>query len=105
MSKPYNPLTLCRNALRIDDAELDALEEEARAQAEYISPLRMATQARLNNLGAHNLKVIGKLRELIAALRAGEELARQNEQICAGCDGTGGPNASCAGCGGTGRKR
>lgn len=60
--------TICKKVIAITDAEFDAAEAEARQQAGYVHPLKMATASRVTEAGKHNLLVIAKLRELRAAI-------------------------------------
>lgn len=69
-------LSICRAARKVTDEELAEMETMARGQASYIRPLKLATQARQNALGKHNLSVLEKLRELRDTIKAGENLAR-----------------------------
>lgn len=72
--KAKSLLTLCRDVLRVDEAEVAELERMSNQQCAYLSPLKMATSARQHALGRHNLIVIAKYRELREAIETGKEL-------------------------------
>lgn len=71
-----NVYTFCRKALTITDDDLADAENIARKQLEYFSPLKMATTARQHALGAHNMAVITKVRELRDVLRGGKDISK-----------------------------
>lgn len=66
--------SLTRKAFKVTDEELVELEELARGQLEYISPLKQATMARQRALGEHNLRVIECVRKLRDTIIAGKHL-------------------------------
>lgn len=68
-------LSICRSVRKITDAELDELEQMAKEQYGYFSPLKLATQARQRALGTHNQLVLELLRRLRDAIKEGEFLA------------------------------
>lgn len=55
---------LCYYIAHCSEKEINKIEEVAKWQAQYIHPLKRATQINQNNLWKHNLKVIKKFREL-----------------------------------------
>lgn len=69
--KPKSMLTVCRDVLRVEDAEIEQLQEMAQNQLDYLSPLKMATSAHQHALGKHNLAVIEKFKELRAVIQSG----------------------------------
>lgn len=70
-------LSICRAIRAVKDEELAELEQMAKGQLAYLSPLKMATMGRQHALGTHNLLVLSKLRELRDAIKAGERLAKR----------------------------
>lgn len=73
MAKPYDVLTLCRNAAHVSDEELAELEKVANEQVNYMHPLKHGTQAKQNALGRYNLRVIAAVRNLRDLIVAGPE--------------------------------
>ena len=67
-------LRVCNSIRAISDDELAELDAMARGQVEFLSPLRMATTARQNALGAHNLAVLQQLRALRDTINRGASL-------------------------------
>ena len=74
--KANSVLGICRKTVKVTDEELAELEEMAKTQLEYISPLRMATMAWQHALGNHNLAVVAKVRELRDLIRQGEQIEK-----------------------------
>lgn len=67
---------ICRKVVKITDEELAELEEVAKVQLEYLSPLKCATMGWQHALGNHNLAVVAKLRELRDLILQGAEIKR-----------------------------
>jgi len=63
---------LCEKILALTDADLKAVEDMANEQANYINPLKGATQARHNETGKYNLSVIADLRKLRTTISKGK---------------------------------
>jgi hypothetical protein len=72
-------LRIARSIRTIKDEELAELEQMAKGQLAYCSPLKMATMGRQHALGMHNLLVLAKLRELRDAIKAGEQLRKRRD--------------------------
>lgn len=55
---------ICKDILNIDEKDLKTMWRIAEDQQQYISPLKLATQAKQNNLGRRNGEILDKLVEL-----------------------------------------
>ena len=64
---------VCKQVLKIEDADFDEMTAIASGQAEYVHPLKCATAAKQNKLGRYNLRVLSLLRELRDTINAGPE--------------------------------
>ena len=72
---PVNKVWKIRQAVqKITDADFEELTAMSEDQRDYISPLKILKQVKANNLGDHNLKVIGLLKELRKVLEEGKEI-------------------------------
>ena len=59
---------ICNDIHELTDEDINDVEDTIRRQKEFISPLKPVKQARYNNLGYYNgkvLKLILKIKELI----------------------------------------
>lgn len=65
--------SICKNLRKVTDAELVELEADAIAQRDYTHPLKMATASKQQALGAYNIAVLTKLRELRDLMNRGPE--------------------------------
>lgn len=68
---------ICIKVTQITDEEVQELRDIAQGQLEYISPLRMATTAKQNALGQHNMAVLDALLKLKAVIESGTHLAEE----------------------------
>ena len=66
--------SLTRKAVKVTDEELAELEELAKGQMQYLSPLKMATMARQHQLGEYNLRVLECVRKLRDTIISGKNL-------------------------------
>jgi len=78
--------TLFTEIMAVADADLATLEAEAQDQALYLHPLKLATQARQNALGAYNLEALRLLRALRDHMKAGPGAYRSGAQQVAALD-------------------
>jgi hypothetical protein len=67
---------ICRKVVKITDEELAELEEVAKTQLGYLSPLKCATMGWQHALGNHNLAVVAKVRELRDLIVQGAQIKR-----------------------------
>jgi len=63
---------LCKSVLKLTEQDLQAVDEMATEQASYIHPLKGAKQAKFNDLGNHNQRVLSALQNLRQVLIDGE---------------------------------
>jgi mevalonate kinase len=63
---------LCRSVLELTEQDLQAVDTIAQEQASYTHPLKVAKQAKVNELGNHNQRVLSALRNLRQVLIDGE---------------------------------
>lgn len=68
---------ICIKVTQITDEEVQELRDIAQGQLEYISPLRMATTAKQNALGQHNMAVLDALLKLKEVIESGAHLAEE----------------------------
>ena len=62
---------LCKSVLKLTDEDLQAVDEMAQEQSNYIHPLKGATQKKFNELGNHNQRVLSALQNLRQVLIEG----------------------------------
>ena len=55
---------ICKDILNIGEKDLNIMWKISEQQQQYISPLKLATQAKQNNLGRRNGEILDKLVEL-----------------------------------------
>ena len=55
---------ICKNVLKLTQADLDEMEQIIQEQESYISPLKQAKQIRVNTLGSNNRKIFENLKSL-----------------------------------------
>lgn len=60
---------------KITDEEVQEIRDIAQGQLDYISPLRMATTAKQNALGRHNMAILDALVKLKEVIDSGKSLA------------------------------
>ena len=63
---------ICKNIIAITDEEIKEMEGICEQQINYMSPLKMATTRKQNELGRYNQKVLDKLIDLRKLIKAGE---------------------------------
>jgi hypothetical protein len=63
---------ICEDTLKINDEEIKEVQEICEQQTSYMSPLKMATTRRQNELGEYNKKVLDKILELRKLLESGK---------------------------------
>lgn len=66
---------ICIAVTQITDAEVQELREIAQGQLDYNHPLKMATTAKQNALGRHNMDVLDALLKLKEVIESGAHLA------------------------------
>lgn len=66
---------ICIAVTQITDAEVQELREIAQEQLDYNHPLKMATTAKQNALGRHNMAVLDALLKLKEVIESGAHLA------------------------------
>jgi hypothetical protein len=59
---------ICKGIMHLTEEDFEAIEYLADQQMAYMHPLKMATQAKLNDLGVHNRRVAKGLRNMKAAI-------------------------------------
>jgi hypothetical protein len=65
---------VCKAALKLTDEDFSIMESVAKGQAQYFSPLRMATAGRQHALAEHNFRVLAALKTLRELIKQGTEL-------------------------------
>lgn len=73
--EPNKIYGICIAVTQITDAEVQELRDIAQRQLDYISPLRMATTAKQNELGRHNMDVLDALLKLKEVIESGAHLS------------------------------
>lgn len=63
---------VCKSVLKLTEQDLQAVDEMAKEQASYIHPLKLAKQAKFNELGNYNQRVLSALQNLRQVLIDGE---------------------------------
>lgn len=66
---------ICIAVAQITDAEVQELREIAQEQLDYNHPLKMATTAKQNALGRHNMDVLDALLKLKEVIEGGAHLS------------------------------
>lgn len=62
---------ICEDTLRITDEEIKEIKDIYEQQINYMSPLKMATTRKQNELGQYNKQVLEKILELKKLLEVG----------------------------------
>ena len=65
-------IKICNLIQALTTEEITEMEVIANRQAQYIHPLKQATQAKQNALGEHNQRVMKDLRKLYETLKRSE---------------------------------
>ena len=73
--EPNKIYGICIAVTQITDAEVQELRDIAQGQLDYCSPLRMATTAKQNALGRHNMDVLDALLKLKGVIESGAHLS------------------------------
>lgn len=73
--QPNKIYDICILVAHITDAEVQEIRDIAQRQLDYISPLRMATTAKQNALGQHNMDVLDALLNLKKVIESGAHLS------------------------------
>lgn len=73
--EPNKIYGICIAVAQITDAEVQELREIAQGQLDYCNPLKMATTAKQNALGRHNMDVLDALLKLKEVIESGAHLS------------------------------
>lgn len=59
---------ICEDVLGLTQSDFQAVEQMAAEQAGYAHPLKFGTQAKFNELGEHNKRILAALKQLKVAI-------------------------------------
>lgn len=69
---------VCKAVLKLQESDFFAIEEVIAQQAEYNSPLKMATNIRQSRLAEHNRRVVDSLRGLREVILLGSDIPHRS---------------------------